>query len=374
MLGVRLFPRIRAASQCRLICLMAGYVLLSVSGVAFAKDKIDQADPPTVVVKRISSDRRSIPIDVSGRIYHKTEIKLAFKTGGLVQDVLVGEGDFVTKGQLLARLNLEEVDAAVAQARAAYRKSQRDIKRIAKLNETNVLSEQKLEDAKTEVIVRKADLEVAEFNQKYSEIRASVSGYILHRNIEVNELVQPGKTVFLLGSDQSGWVVRAGLVDRDIVRVSLDDRVELFLDAYPGNSFDGKITQISQVVDSSSGIFSVEISFEPTEEKLFSGMIASAVINPKKLQYLFYVPIESLVDSNIDEAQVFLFDRATGRVERVPIGIAFLYQDEVAVLSGLEGHHEVVLSGVKRLESGDRVHAVDQQGFPQDSAQAVSAK
>ena len=208
MLGVRLFPRIRAASQCRLICLMAGYVLLSVSGVAFAKDKIDQADPPTVVVKRISSDRRSIPIDVSGRIYHKTEIKLAFKTGGLVQDVLVGEGDFVTKGQLLARLNLEEVDAAVAQARAAYRKSQRDIKRIAKLNETNVLSEQKLEDAKTEVIVRKADLEVAEFNQKYSEIRASVSGYILHRNIEVNELVQPGKTVFLLGSDQSGPIAQ----------------------------------------------------------------------------------------------------------------------------------------------------------------------
>ncbi|MBV1914266.1 MAG: efflux RND transporter periplasmic adaptor subunit [Pseudomonadales bacterium] len=374
MLGVRWFPRSWVVVRCWTICVCAGCLLASFSGVTFAENKIGQSDLPTVVIKRIKSDQRSIPIDVSGRIYHKTEIKLAFKTGGLVQSVLVDEGEFVSEGQLLARLDLEEVDAAVDQARAAYRKAKRDIKRIAKLNETNVLSKQKLQDAETVLTLRKADLEVAKFNQKYSEIRASVSGYILHRNIEVNELVQPGKTAFVLGSNRDGWVVRAGLVDRDIVRVSLGDRVELFLDAYPGNSFDGKITQISQVVDFRSGIFSVEVSLEPVEEKLFSGMVASAVINPEKLQYLFYVPIESLVDSNSDEAQVFLFDRTTGRVKRVPIGIAFLYQDEVAVLSGLEGHHEVVLSGVKRLESGDLVHAVDQQGFSLNPSHAVNIK
>ena len=354
------------------VCLGWGSLFAAVS--IQAQGISEHPEPTTVVVKKIHSDYRSIPIDVSGRIYNKTEIKLAFKTGGLVQTVLVDEGEFVNEGQLLARLDLEEVDAAVEQAKAAYQKSRRDIERIAKLNKTNVLSRQKLQDAETEVTLRKADLKVAEFNQKYSVIRAPVSGYILHRDIELNELVQPGKTVFVLGSNEDGWVVRAGLIDRDIVRVALDDRVELFLDAYPGHSFNGEITQISQVVDTRSGIFSVEISLSPSKLTLFSGMVASAVINPKKLQYLFYVPIESLVESNSDEAEVYLFDRASGRVERVSIGVAFLYQDEVAVLSGLEGHHEVVLSGVKRLESGDIVRAVDQQGFPIPSLTQGSSK
>ncbi|MBL4583498.1 MAG: efflux RND transporter periplasmic adaptor subunit [Pseudomonadales bacterium] len=330
---------------------------------AYAKDGMQQQKLVTVVVKKIRQDQRSIPIDVSGRLHNKTEIKLAFKTGGLVRQVLVDEGQFVEVGQLLAKLDLEEVKAAVAQAKAAYQKAQRDIERIARLNKKNVLSEQKLQNAQTEVILRQADLRVAKFNQKYSEIRASVAGYILHRNIEVNELVQPGQTVFVMGSKNGGWVVRAGLIDRDIVRILLNDRVEVFLDAYPGISLDGRISEISQVVDTGSGTFSVEILLDAAEIKFFSGMVASAIITPKKRQKLFYVPIEAIVDSDINEAQVFLYDRSTGRVERVPIGISFLYQDEVAVSSGLEGHHEVVLSGVKRLESGMTVNAVDQRGF-----------
>lgn len=373
MLNTTSRQKYRANFRRALVGLLSGVYLLS-PVISHADGAPEKVKPITVVVKKIRRDQRSIPIDVSGRLHNKTEIKLAFKTGGLVDQVLVDEGDYVEEGQLLARLDLEEVEAAVAQAKAAFQKAKRDIKRIARLNKKNVLSKQKLQDAETEVTLRRADLKVAKFNQKYSEIRASVAGYILHRELEVNELIQPGQTVFVMGSKNGGWIVRAGLIDRDIVRVSLGDRVELFMDAYPGESFDGKITEISQVVDSKSGIFSVEISVDNGELKLFSGMVASAIINPEKRQELFYVPIESLVDSNIDEAQVYLFDRSTGRVERVPIGISFLYQDEVAVLSGLEGHHEVVLSGVKRLQSGDVVRAVDQQGFPIHSLPQGSSK
>ena len=159
--------------------------------VSYADGAPEKLKPITVVVKKIRRDQRSIPIDVSGRLHNKIEIKLAFKTGGLVDQVLVDEGDYVEEGQLLARLDLEEVEAAVAQAEAAYQKAKRDIKRVASLNKQNVLSKQKLQDAETELTLRRADLKVAKFNQKYSEIRASVAGYILRRELEVNELVQP---------------------------------------------------------------------------------------------------------------------------------------------------------------------------------------
>ena len=338
-----------------------------------AKSESEKATPVTVVVKNIRRDQRAIPIDVSGRLHNKTEIRLSFKTGGLTNQVLVDEGEYVTDGQLLARLDLEEVEAAVAQAKAAYEKAKRDVKRVARLNKKNVLSKQKLQDAQTEVTLRKADLNVAKFNQKYSEIRAPAVGYILRREIETNELIQPGQTAFIMAAENAGWVVRAGLIDRDIVRVSLNDRVELFFDAYPGENFDGRITEISPVIDSKSGIFSVEISLDETQVRLFSGMVATAIITPEKRQRLYYVPIESLVDSDIDEARVFLYDRTTKRIEKTPISISFLYQDEVAVSSGLEGHNEVVISGVKRLESGDLVNAVDRQGFPVANAQLQSS-
>lgn len=326
--------------------------------------------PASVVIKKIRRDQSSIPIDISGRLHHKTEIKLAFKTGGLVYRMLVDEGEFVERGQLLARLDFEEVEAAVARAEAAYQKAKRDVKRVARLNQKNVISKQKLQDSETEVTLREADLKVAKFNRKYSRIRAPVSGYILNRLVEKGELVQPGQTIFVVSSGDSGWIIRAGLIDRDIIRVSLNDPVEVSMDAYPRRVSTGKVTEISQIVDPKSGVFSVEISLDDTDQVFFSGMVASAVITPQKLQALFYIPIESLVDSNINGAQVYLFDRETSRVEKVSVGISFLYQNEVAVSSGLEEHHEVVLAGVKRLESGDLVHAVDQQGFPVTKPQA----
>ena len=372
MFRVRILSMKSVALRCVAVAVVISCIFLAPLSVQ-AKTEGEKSTPVTVVVKKIRRDQRAIPIDVSGRLHNKTEIRLSFKTGGLTHQVLVDEGEYVSEGQLLARLDLEEVEAAVAQAKAAHSKAQRDVKRVARLNKKNVLSEQKLQDAQTEVTLRKADLKVAKFNRKYSEIRAPAAGYILRREIEVNELIKPGQTAFVMAAENAGWVVRAGLIDRDIVRVSLNDRVELFFDAYPGENFDGRITEISPVIDSKSGIFSVEISLDKFQVRLFSGMVATAIITPQKRQKLYYVPIESLVDSDIDEARVFLYDRTTSRIEKTPIAISFLYQDEVAVSSGLEGHNEVVISGVKRLQSGDLVNAVDRQGFPVVNAQLQSS-
>ena len=110
MLNVKYLLGTWTGFRCFLVVFLGWGALLSTIS-AHAQGISENPEPTTVVVKKIHSDYRSIPIDVSGRIYNKTEIKLAFKTGGLVQTVLVYEGEFVNKSQLLARLNLEEVDA-----------------------------------------------------------------------------------------------------------------------------------------------------------------------------------------------------------------------------------------------------------------------
>ena len=78
-----------------------------------------KADPIPVTLTAVVQLPSDAPLRVTGRVSHARDNKPAFKTGGLIKEILVDEGDRVTKGQVLARLDTREIDAGIAQARAA---------------------------------------------------------------------------------------------------------------------------------------------------------------------------------------------------------------------------------------------------------------
>src|SRR5690606_26067070 len=99
-----------------------------------------------------------------------------------------------------------------------------------------------LQTAETQADVARSDLTVARFNQRHAVIRAPADGRILKRVIENNEMVAPGTPAFLLAPRQSGWVLRGGVSDRDIVRLSLADQAAVQLDAVPGRALPARIS------------------------------------------------------------------------------------------------------------------------------------
>jgi RND family efflux transporter MFP subunit len=319
----------------------------------------DSVDTVAVTVEQVKHEQRSQPIRNSGRISHKNEIRLSFKTGGLIEQIKVEEGDEVTAGQVLATLDLEEINAQQKRAASAYKKAAADLERFTKLHDEALVSLQVKQNAQSANDSAAADLQIADFNKKLSVIRAPAGGRILKRYVESSELVEPGQPIFLLAASKQGSVVRVGLIDQDIVKVSVGDPASISLDAYPGRGFVGTVSEVALSTDSNAGTFEVEILIDDQGFSLRSGLIARVEITPVSGDLQYFIPIESVFKADSGLATVYVLDEDRNVVNEVSVEIVEFLQDEVVVRGSLRASDKVIKLGAPYLSDGSQVSVVD---------------
>ena len=312
-----------------------------------------------VTVEHVKHEQRSQPIRNSGRISHKNEMRLSFKTGGLIEQLAAEEGEKVVAGQILATLDLEEISAQQQRAAAGYKKAAADLARFSILYEEALVSLQIKQNAQAAADSAAAELQIANFNKKLSVIRAPVDGRILKRYVESSELIQAGQPVFLLASRQQGAIVRVGLIDQDIVKVSVGDPARIALDAYPGRKFNGQVSEVALTTDSPAGTFEVEILIDDQGFMLRSGLIARVEITPVSRDLQYYIPIESVFEADQGLATVFILDEKTNVVNEVSVEIVGFLQNEVIVRGSLKASDKVIKLGAPYLTDGRRVSVVE---------------
>ncbi len=328
--------------------------LLTVSTVS-----ADSLEAVAVTVAQVKHEQRSQSIRNSGRISHKNEMRLSFKTGGLIEQISVEEGDEVKAGQVLAMLDLEEINAQQQRAASNYKKAADDLERFSKLYDDALVSLQIKQNARSANDSAAAELQIANFNKKLSVIRAPVEGRILKRFVESSELIQSGQPVFLLAADKQGSVVRVGLIDQDIVKVGVGDPAEIFLDAYPGRTFNGAVSEVALSTDSNAGTFEVEILIDDQGFALRSGLIARVEITPVSGDLKYYIPIEAVFKADNGLARVFVLDEDKHVVNEVSVEIVEFLQEEVAVRGSLKASDKVIKLGAPYLSDGNPVTVVD---------------
>jgi RND family efflux transporter MFP subunit len=312
----------------------------------------------TVETQPVSRKSLSEPIIASGVLSSKSEMKLAFKTGGMIRRVYVQEGQSVKEGQLLAELDLSEIDAQVRQAKLGLEKSERDLERVKKLYADEATTLTNVQDATTGFDVAKQSVQVAEFNQKLSRIYAPVSGRILRKISEQGELITPFAPAFILGTGESAYIVNVGLADRDVVKVKIGDIANVYLDAYPNETFQARITQIAQTVNPATGTFEAELQIQPNGRKLISGFVAKAEISTGKGVSTLAVPIESLVEAEGNKAFVFTYNATNQTVSKSSVTIGSIFGSNVAIISGISEGTEIVTKGANFLSDKAKVKVI----------------
>jgi len=340
------------------ICLIMGLGLTGLGG-GCGKDRTQAEGLTEAVPVRLEGVIRrevSIPVRVSGSLGPKSQMKLAFKTGGFIAAIHAEEGDAIRKGQVLATLNLSEVQARVSQARNGLEKAKRDLVRVKNLYEDRAATLEQMQNATTAFELARSNVEIAEFNLKHSRITAPVDGRILKRLMETNEMVGPGSPVFVFGATGDSWVVSVGVSARDAVRLRIGDRAEVEFDAYPGKVFSGRVSERAAALDPRSGTFEVEVAVDPAGTGLMSGFVARAAIYPGETENLVLVPIEALVDSEGQLAHVYVVegDRAVKR----RVTVVHLLEDRAAVRADFTGRERVVTDGAGYLHDGAEVRIV----------------
>ena len=310
----------------------------------------------TVKTAKVVEEKLSFPIHTSGVLSNNSEQKLSFKIPGIIKFINVKEGQQVKKGQILASLNLSEINAQVNQAKEGFNKAERDYYRAKKLYEENVVTLEQLQNAETGLNVAKAQLEIATYNKDHSIIKAPTNGRILKKFAEQNELINAGYPLFVFGSQSKAWKIKAGISDKDIIKLKLGDKAELIFDAYPNKKFTATVTEIGESAHPMNGTYEVELQLEKSELKLASGFVAKIDIFPSNKTAYKVLPIEALVEAEKNEASIFIVKNLIA--EKQNIKIEKIFEDKVALNNSVIIAGEVVTEGSSYLSNGSKLNIV----------------
>jgi RND family efflux transporter MFP subunit len=294
------------------------------------------------------------PLEVTGVVSTRDELKLSFKVGGIVQKVLVRDGDRVSKGQRLAELDPTEIAAQVAQAQQWADKAERDRQRGEALYADKVIPLEQLQNLRTQAEVTTSQLRAARFNGDNATITAPADGVILRRVVEERETIAPGQVALVLGRADSGYVVRFAVSDRDVLRLKRGMPLALRLDAWPGEEFKAEVRQIGSGADPASGLFEIEAMLLPTPRQLASGLVGRVRLQPADAgPRLAYVPVGAVLEGHQDHARLFVVDGGVARSREVQV--AFITADQVALRGGVKPGEQVIAVGAPYVEDGGRV-------------------
>jgi multidrug efflux pump subunit AcrA (membrane-fusion protein) len=209
-------------------------------------------------------------------------------------------------------------------------------------------------------------------NREYAVITAPADGVVLTRSVNGGAQVAPGTQVLLLASAARGNVLRAGLADRDAVRVKLGDAATATFDAYPGREFRGRVRQVGAAADARSGTYTIDVALEGTAA-LPSGLVGRVTVASESGRgtsargigdsrtggadaglRLLSIPAEALVEGNAQRGVVYAVD-ASGRLAlRREVTLVSVDGDRVLV-RGLDGAKSVVTAGAAWLHDSARV-------------------
>jgi RND family efflux transporter MFP subunit len=285
-------------------------------------------------------------IEATGLLFTEDESKLSFKIGGVVESVFVSEGDFVKAGQVLATLKNTEIASQVSQVQLNVQKAERDYERAYNLYQDSVATLEQLQNAKTGLDIAKQGLSAANFNKQYARIIAPASGFVVKKLMSAGEIAGPGMPVFLINhvSGNSHWILRTGVSDAEWANIVLGDKAMVTLDAFPGKTFNARVTNRSLAADPMNGSFSVELRVDLNGEKPATGMFGKASILTGKVTYTTVIPYAALLEADGDKGYVFVTNNKK-TVERKEVKLGRMYNDRVEVLSGLENNNLIVIAG-----------------------------
>ena len=333
-------------------------IVLSFIVLYGCSSKQDQKTDDIIPVKIAELKKEPIqkPINVSGIFTTDDETYLSFKTGGIIKSIYVNEGDEVKKSQVLATLELNEIQAQVSQAKAAYEKAQRDYKRAQNLYKDSVATLSQMQDAKTGFDVAVEQLTIAKYNLNHSEIRATEDGYILKKFVNEGQMIGSGTPVFQTnGAAKGNWILKAGISDHDWSIVKIGDKALIKSDVNPSKNIEAAVYRKSEGVDPYSGTFYVELKITSNQShKIASGLFGKAEIFPKYSSDAWIIPYQSILEGDGNTAFAFTTnDMKTAK--KVKVNIYEFDKDNVYINRGLEKSKYIIVSGGAYLDDNSKI-------------------
>ena len=336
--------------------------------------KQGDVSPAKVEVQRVTLAEAAKTMTLTGEIRAQVESDLGFRTDGRITERLVDIGDHVSAGQILAKLDPHEQQAAVDAAESDIRAAEAKLR-----NETSNLERQKFllsrkanppseydraeesfRTAQSSLEAAKAQLGTARDALAQTELRAGNAGTITARNAEIGQVVSAGQRVFVLAHDgprDAVFNVNESVFGNQPVDRNIPIQIKLVSD--PGIQTTGKVREITPTLSGAGGTMAVKVGLEKSPPAMTLG---AAIFGegPPSSQKTITLPAFSLA-SVAGRPSAWVVDPATSAVSARPITIARYETDRVIVSAGLRPGDLVVTSNTQKMSPNQTVAIAEVQ-------------
>ena len=295
--------------------------------IAAKKSAVETPAAETVIVQR---GDLSMTIDASGSIVPHTEIGLAFSTSGRVVELLVAEGEQVQMGQALLRLDTQDLEWQVEQARLAVSIAEYD---LSDVRDVYLEEDVPVKKAKARLEQTQVSLQQSEWRLEQATLTSPFIGVVTTLLIEPGEIANGGQTILIL-SDLANLDVKVNLDETDVVKIALGMQVVVTVDAFSGMEVSGEVIEIAQTAAVQSGVvlYPVTVRLDATDLPLRSGMTVNVSFPIEQRTDTLLVPFRAIESEG---GQAYLTRVTASGSERVAVTMGLITDTQIEILSGI---------------------------------------
>jgi RND family efflux transporter MFP subunit len=319
-------------------------------------------------------------ITIVGNLVGEATVEAVPKVAGRLQQINVRLGDRVSRGQVLAKIEDSEIRQQVKQAEASFNVAQATVRQReadVKFAQTNyersrslfagqLLPQSSMDDAdaRQQAATAQLDLARAQFEQataRLEELRINlantiisspVDGFVGKRTLDQGAYVTPNSS-FLSVVDIRVVKLLVNVIESDLRRISAGTAAVVQVDAYPGETFAGRVARIAPVLDPATRTASMEIEIPNSSFRLKPGMYARVSFIVEEHRQALVVPTNAVVDI---EGKRGVFIPAEGDSAKFQVVLTGLEDaDRTEIIEGLREGDQIIATGAAGLREGDHI-------------------
>ena len=349
------------------IALMPFILVWMVTADTAGQDK----GPPPVPIRVTTVERKLVSdqITIVGNAEAVETSTVASEVSGIVEHYPIREGDFIKKGDLLARLRSTDFQFRLRGAKAAKEKimanllfAEKELERAKKLKGTDSIAERNYDQAlysyqalAQELLVSEAEIDRLQYQIDQARVVSPFSGFVAREHTQVGEWINPGGAVATL-LDLTNMQVEVDVPERYAVMISPKSEAKVMIKSVSDNVLLGKVYAILPQGDFKARSFPVRIYLSNPEFKIKSGMEATVTFTLSNSKEALLIPKDAVVTAGNNR---LVFSVVQGKANPVGINIIGYYDGNVAVEGDLKQGDLVVIRGNERLRPGQPVQIIE---------------
>ncbi len=318
--------------------------------------------PHLVETVAVVRDSLSVTRQRSGTLRARREVQIHTQEEGAILSLPYYEGDLVSKGDVIVRLDDKLLRAQLNKARASLSQAQLDLKRLNKLSKKRLVSNEQVVAAQTQLELARADVTVLKTRLGYTTILAPFDGVISKRLTEPGNVVEKHSLVLTI-SDPASLITELAVSELLLPHLKVGDATEVRIDALGDTLFNGRIIRIHPDINPLTRRGIVEVELNPVPDKAQPGQLSRVILHTRAAERLV-IPFSALRRDELGE-YVFVVSKQN-KARRQTVKSALRLADRVEIIDGLTAGQQVIIKGFLGLGDGKPVQLVN-------SARAASA-